>query len=153
MKKKLIGRCLLGAPLGLALSTAITMVISLIVKDGNYYPVVPELVLDCGDELTAVILQALCSLLYGAAWAGASLIWETDWSLLRQTATHLLACSLATFPVAYFMRWMAHSVGGVLTYFGIFFGIYLVIWLSLYQTMRRRVREINAGLRKNDEEE
>lgn len=153
MKKKLIGRCLLGGPLGLALSTAITILISLAVNDGNYYPVVPEFALACGGELNAVVLQALCSLLYGAAWAGASLIWEAEWSLLRQTATHLAVCSLATFPAAYFMRWMAHSVAGVLTYFGIFFGIYLVIWISLYQTIKRRVRQINAGLRRNGEEE
>lgn len=43
------------------------------------------------------------SLLYGAAWAGASIIWETDrWSILRQTTTRLIVCSLSTFPIAHF---------------------------------------------------
>ena len=44
MKKELIKRCLLGAPLGLAISTVITILISLIVGDGRYYAVVPQLV-------------------------------------------------------------------------------------------------------------
>ena len=133
MRKKILLRCLIGAPIGLAISTLITIIISLTVGDGNYYPVVPELVSDCGNEMNAVLLQALLSLLYGAAWAGASVIWEMEnWSILLQTVTHLVICSLATFPIAYFMRWMKHTASGILLYFGIFFAIYLIIWLSQY---------------------
>jgi ABC-type antimicrobial peptide transport system permease subunit len=148
MKKKILLLCLIGAPIGLAISTLITIAISLAVGDGNFYPVVPELVNDCGNEINAVLLQTACSLLYGAAWAGASAVWKQDgWSLLRQTATHLLVCSLATFPIAYFMRWMDHSVSGALTYFGIFFGVYLIIWLSQYSAMKKRVEEMDRKVR------
>ena len=64
-------------------------------------------------EINAVVAQMIASLLYGAVWAGASVIWEMDdWSLLRQTVTHLLAGSIATFPVAYLMYWMKHSIAG-----------------------------------------
>lgn len=151
MKKKLLGRCLLGAPIGLAISTLITIAISLTVGDGRFYPVVPELIADCGSEINAVLVQALCSLLYGAAWAGASLVWEQErWSLLRQTALHLVICSAATFPIAYFMRWMRHDAGGILLYFGIFFGVYLLIWLAACSAMKKRVREMNAGLHAKD---
>jgi hypothetical protein len=151
MKKKVLLRCLLGAPLGLALSTIITILISLAVGDGSFYPVVPELTADCGSEINAVLLQAVCSLLYGAAWAGASVIWETEsWSILRQTLTHLVVCSLATFPIAYFMRWMRHTASGVLLYFGIFFAIYLAIWLSQYSAMKKRVEELNRKVRESN---
>lgn len=144
MKKKVMIRCLVGAPVGLAFSTMITIVISLLVGDGSYYAVVPELIADCGTEIRAVLLQAICSLLYGAAWAGASLIWEIDdWSILRQTVTHLIVCSLCTFPVAYFMRWMNHSVSGIVSYFGIFIGIYIAIWVSQYTAMKQRIQQIN----------
>lgn len=150
MKKKVLLRCLLGAPLGLAISTTITIVISLTVGDGNYYPVVPELAAACKSEVSAVLLQAIFSLLYGAAWAGASAIWEMEnWSLLRQTVTHLVICSLATFPVAYLMRWMKHTTGGILLYFGIFWVIYLVVWLSQYAAMKKRVAAINQKIREN----
>ncbi len=147
MKKRILVRCLLGAPLGLAISTLITIFISFAAGDGSYYAVVPELARDCGSELGAVALQAACSLLYGAAWAGASLIWEADgWSLLRMTVTHLLVCSLATFPIAYFMRWMSHSVSGIVLYFGIFLAIYAVIWFTQYASMKRKIEEMNRSL-------
>lgn len=151
MKKKLALRCLLGAPIGLAIGTVITILISLSAGDGRYYPVVPELIADCGTEIRAVVLQTVCLFLYGAAWAGASLIWEQDrWSLLRQTLTHLLVCSAATFPAAYFMRWMRHSTGGVLLYFGIFFAIYLLVWLSQYAAIKKRIGQLNRRVRENN---
>lgn len=150
MKKKILQRCLMGAPIGLAISTIITIIISLAVGDGNYYPVVPELITDYGTEIHAVLLQTIFSLLYGAAWGGASIIWEMEnWSILRQTLTHLVICSLATFPIAFFMRWMEHTIFGILRYFGIFFAIYLIIWLSQYANMKKRVNEMNRKVREN----
>lgn len=96
MKKKVIIRCLIGAPIGLALSTIITIAISLTLGDGHYYAVVPELIADCGTEINAVLLQAICSLLYGAAGAGASLIWEIDdWSSSPNSNT--LNCMLSLY--------------------------------------------------------
>lgn len=151
MKKRIMLRCLAGAPMGLALSTMITIVISFTVGDGRFYAVVPELAADCGTEINAVLLQAICSLLYGAAWAGASVIWEIEqWSMLRQTTIHLIVGSLATFPIAYFMRWMDHSILGILAYFGIFLGIYFVIWVSQYYATKRRIQQINDKMRNND---
>ena len=151
MKKKILLRCLLGAPIGLALSTLITVVISLPVADGTFYPVVPELAAGFGSEMNAVLVQTLCSLLYGAAWAGASVVWDREsWSILRQTATHLIICSIATFPIAYFMRWMPHNVSGILLYFGIFLFIYAVIWLAQYSSMKKRVRQMNEKVQAYD---
>ena len=148
MKKKLIFRCLIGAPLGVALSTLITVLISLTVADGNYYAVVPALAEDCGSELNAVLLQTVCSFLYGAAWAGASLIWETEnRSLLWQTAVHFLVCSAATFPIAYVTQWMKHSLWGVLSYFAVFAGIYVLIWITQYTAVSRRLKKMNMRMR------
>lgn len=147
MRKKLLFRCLIGAPIGLAISTMITIGISLAISDGSYYAVVPELADGCGTEINAVMLQALSAMLYGAVWAGASLIWEQErWSLLRQTATHLAVCSAATFPIAYFLRWMEAGLMGIAKYFGIFFGIYLLVWLFQYSSISRRIRQINAKM-------
>ena len=114
MKKKVLLRCLLGAPIGIAITTIVTIIISLILKDGSYHPVMPKLVSDYGNELNAVILQAGLSLVYGAAWAGASVIWEAEsWSILKQTVIHMIICCAATFPIAYFTRWMPHNATGL----------------------------------------
>lgn len=150
MRKKIVLSCFCGAMFGLSIAMIITIAISLILHDGSYYAVPPELIRDCGNELNAVVLQAVLSLLYGAAWGGASWIWRIDrWSILRQTVTHLVICSAATFPIAYFADWMPHEVGGILIYFGIFFAIYLIIWLSQYSSMKKRVRQINDQLSRN----
>lgn len=147
MKKELIKRCLFGAPLGLAISTVITIAISIALGDGHYYAVVPALIDDMGSEINAVIVQAVLSMVYGAAWAGASVVWDADkWSVLKMTLVHLIVTSLATFPIAYFARWMPHNWAGVLLYFGIFIGIYLIIWVSQYSAMKKRIQEMNKRI-------
>lgn len=149
MKKKLIMRCLVGAPLGLALSTIITILISFTVGDGQYYAVVPELITDFGTQLNAVSAQTVCSLIYGAAWAGASLIWEKeDWSLLRQTITHFIVASFATFPIAYILRWMKPSAFGIIGYFSIFILIYLIIWILQYLAIKKNIQQLNVQVQK-----
>ena len=134
---------MVGAPIGLAISTVITILISLSKGDGKYYAVVPELIADLGSEIGAVTIQALCSMLYGAAFAGASVIWDSDWNLTKMTVVHFLICSAATFPIAYLMRWMEHSTGGVLKYFGLFVAIYVVIWISQYMKIKKNVSALN----------
>ena len=143
MKKNIVVRSLVGALIGLAISTVITIVISLSIGDGKYYAVVPELAADFGSEINAVLIQAVFSMLYGAAFGGASVIWDTDWSLTKMTVTHLVICSAATFPTAWFMRWMDHSLTGALKYFGLFILIYAVIWISMYLSIKKRINEIN----------
>ena len=139
MKKKIIRRCLAGMPVGVMISVVITIIISLANGDGKYYMVAPELVTDCGTEVAAVIIQTLCSMVYGAAFAGASVVWDTDWSLTKMTAVHFLICSAATFPTAYLMRWMEHSVRGVLLYFVQFVVIYVIIWIISYMATKRKI--------------
>ena len=143
---KALRRALIGMPIGLLISTVITIIISLCKGDGHYYAVVPALIEDCGSEINAVLIQFICSLLYGAVFAGATVIWETDWSLTKMTAVHFLICSAATFPTAYLMRWMNHSVGGVLGYFVQFVAIYVVIWVASYFATKKKIEAFNRKI-------
>lgn len=144
MKKKIIQRCLIGAPIGLSVSFIITLIISAIINKGEYYPVVPQLTASCGNELTAVIIQTICSLIYGAAFGGASAVWEVEsWSLLKQTVLHCLIISVSSFPIAYCMYWMPHSFLGIAVYVFIFFFIYFFIWFSQYFAMKRKIKAFN----------
>lgn len=149
MKKKILLRSFLGAPIGLAVSTVVTIVISLIVNDGRYHAIVPELATDFGTEMNAVLIQAIFSMLFGAVFGGASVIWDTDWSILRMTVTHFIICSIATFPIAYLMRWMDHTAAGILLYFVIFVAIYVIIWCSQYTKMKQKVQAMNKKLSEN----
>ena len=74
--KKACLRALIGAPAGMAIATVITILDSWFIGDGKFYAVVPELAADIGSEIGAVTLQTLCSMLFGAVFAGASVIWD-----------------------------------------------------------------------------
>ena len=144
MKKKIILRCLIGAPIGLSISFIITLIISAMINKGEFYPVVPQFTIICGNELNAVIIQSLCSLLYGAAFAGASVIWEVEsWSLLKQTVLHCIVISSSTLPIAYCMYWMPHNVLGIAIYIFIFFFTYFFIWLGQYFAMKKKIQAFN----------
>lgn len=147
MKNKILFRGLLGAPVGVCITTLISIIISLIHNDGVFYAAVPEFVAVCENELEAVIIQTVCALLYGGIFGGASVIWDIEsWSILRMTLTHLLIISLSTLPIAWIVRWMPHSVIGVVLYFLMFFGVYAVIWVSQYAAIKRQVKKMNEKI-------
>ena len=76
MKKKMIQRGLLGFPLGIAIGFVITVIISMCIGDGSFYPVNPELIDTMKNELNAVILQTILCGILGTGFAMASVIWE-----------------------------------------------------------------------------
>ena len=149
MKKKVILRCLLGAPIGLLICHIIMLNFSVFVnlftvKKGEYLSVSPNLTTLCGNELNAVIIQTICSLIIGAVFGGASMIWEAEkWSLLKQTVLHFLVISVSTLPIAYCMYWIPHTLRGIVLYIGIFFFIYFFIWLGRYFAMKKKIQAIN----------
>lgn len=152
MKKDFFKRALIGAPVGVLISLIISIVISYAINDGTYYATVPGFNELCGGQVNAVAVQTAGVMLYGAIMAGASVIWENEkWSLTRQTVTHLIVCSLATLPAAYFMQWIEQSVAGVLSYYGMFLLVYLFIWLVSYFSMKRKVTELNKEMEKRQD--
>jgi len=149
MKKQVLIRCVFGAAVGLTINVLITILISAFIGDGQFYAVPPMLIEDCGGELNAVVIQAVCSMIYGAAWSAADLIWKMEkWTLLRQTITHLLVISLSSLPISYLMHWVPRGLGGTLAYFGIFFAVYLVIWVLQYRGIKKQIEQMNQKYRK-----
>lgn len=150
MKKKILVRSLLGAPIGLTICTVVTIIFSLNYGNGEYYPASHVLIAACSSEIQAVILQTVLTMIYGAMWGGASVIWEMEnWSLLKMTLSHLVICSIASFPIAYFLHWMPHNLLGAFSFFGLFFAIYAAIWLSKYRAIKKQIEQINSKLKEN----
>lgn len=147
MKKKIVLRSISGFPIGIAIGYFITIIISLGWADGNYWPCVPELVTAMGNEIHAVVLQAILCGLLGAGFAASSVIWEIEnWSLVKQTGIYFVMISVIMLPIAYFAYWMEHSVAGVCRYFGIFVFIFAVIWIFQFVIGKRNVRKMNKNL-------
>lgn len=148
MKKGMVLRVLLGAMAGVFVSMFITVIISYTVGDGSFYPVVPELSKDFGNELNAVTVQMILSLLYGAVWGVASVIWENrTWSLLKQTLVNFSLTTVATIIVAFTLRWMDRTIGGFLMYIAIFVIVYFAIWTSMYFVNKKKFKEINKKIK------
>ena len=149
MKKQAFLRGLLGFPLGMTMGYIITMIISLISTDGNYTPCVPELIDQMGNEIKAVILQAVLSGLLGSAFAASSVIWEIDsWSITKQSGIYFLITALVMLPVAYFANWMEHTLAGFIAYFGIFCGIFIVVWVAQYLLWKNKIKGLNDRMKK-----
>lgn len=148
MKKNTIFRILVGLLGGIVISYLITIGVSLVYGDGNYYPCVPSLIERFGSEVNAVIIQTILSAVLGAGFAGCSVIWEKDeWSLLKQTGIYFAIVSVLMMTIAYICEWMEHSVSGVLSYFAIFFGIFIVIWVVQYLIWKKRISKIKKKLK------
>ena len=150
MKRKLILRGLFGFSVGVAIGFVITIIISVCVGDGSFYPVTPELIVTMGNELNAVILQTVLCGIMGAGFAMASVIWEMDsWSLAKQSGIYFSVACIVMLPIAYVTNWMKHTVGGILAYVGIFVVIFLVVWLIQYSAWKRKIKKMNDSIKKS----
>lgn len=149
MKKNIILRSITGFPIGITIGYLITIFISLIWADGYYSPCVPELITVMGNEINAVLLQALLCGLLGVGFSVSSVIWEMDnWSIVVQTGVYFAITSVIMMPIAYFTYWMEHSLKGFLSYFGIFVLIFVIVWIVQYMIGRRIVKNLNTNLHK-----
>lgn len=147
MKKKIILRSILGFPIGIAIGYLITILVSLVWAEGYYYPCVPELISAMGNEINAVILQALLCGVVGAGFAASSVIWEIEnWGIIKQTGIYFAIISVIMLPIAYFLYWMEHSIVGFFSYFGIFVFIFAFIWIVEFVIEKHNVKKMNQNL-------
>lgn len=153
MKKKLLLRGVLGFPLGITIGYLITIFTSLFFSDGYYSPCVPELVTMLGNEINAVMLQALLCGLLGTGFAACSVIWEIEhWSIVKQTGIYFIIISVIMLPIAYVLFWMEHSIGGFLSYLAIFILIFIIMWVTQFFIAMRNVKKLNAKISGKREE-
>ncbi len=155
MKKKILLRSLVGAPIGVTITLIITIIISLCSGHGEYFPVPPDLISWCGgNETTAVIVQTICALFIGAVFAGASVIWDMEkLNLLKQTLIHFAVIAVPYFGVGYVMNWMPHHLYGALGYIAAFIIMYILIWGSMYFPIKAKIKKMNKQLQEIQQED
>lgn len=154
MKKKILVRSLLGAPIGVTVSMIITIIFSLAMGHGEYFPAPHDLTDWCGSEMTAVLVQLPCSLVMGAIGGGSSVIWEVEkWSLLKQTLIHFAVIAIPFFGISYVMNWMPHYIYGALGYLASFIAAYIIMWVSIYLSIKFKIKKMNEHLREMQQSE
>lgn len=147
MKKKIVLRALLGFPLGIAVGHCISMLVSAILGKGTFEVCMPAFIETVGTELGAVALQTLLCGILGAAGAGSSVVWETDWGILKQTGAYFLILAGAMLPIAYITGWMEHSVTGFLKYLLVFMLIFAIMWVIQYLAWKGKVKRLNERMK------
>ncbi len=149
MKKTIILRGALGFPIGLAICYLISIFTSFVWARGYYVPCEPELVSAMGNEINAVILQALLSGILGIGFSASSVIWKMeDWSIVKQTGIYFAIVSAIMLPISYFTYWMEHSIAGLLSYIVIFVFIFIIIWIIEYVIWKYKLNKIKENLHK-----
>ncbi|STO00402.1 Protein of uncharacterised function (DUF3021) [[Eubacterium] infirmum] len=149
IKKEMLLRGLLGFPLGIAIGSIITIIISLVYADGRYYPVVSSLIDKVGGELNAVILQTVLCGIIGVGFSMGSVIWMIDsWSIAKQSGLYFLVGCIALLPISYLTGWMEHSIQGAISYFAFFVIIFMVIWIISYLILRVKIKRLNAEFKR-----
>lgn len=152
MKKEALLRGLLGFPLGITIGYIITIIISLIFADGNFYPCHPALINEVGSEIGAVVLQTILSGILGATFAATSVIFKNDnWNIVKQTVIHFCITSPIFLTIAYTLQWMERSFWGFIRYFVVMIIIYIITWLIAYIVLRHKLKSINKKLSENRE--
>lgn len=149
MKKEIFLRGAFGFPIGITIGYLITILTSLILADGYYSPCTPDLISVMGNEINAVILQALLCGLLGSSFSACSAIWKIEhWSIVKQTGIYFLIVSVIMMPIAYFTYWMEHSLKGFVSYFGIFVLVFVIVWIVQFMIGRHNVKKMNDNLYK-----
>lgn len=84
----------------------------------------------------------------------ASVIWEFDsLSLAVQSGIYFLITCIIMLPIAYIANWMERSIGGFLSYVGIFIAIFAACWLAQYLIWKCRIKKVNEFINKERRKE
>ena len=152
MLKKILIRSAISAPISIVANQLITIIISIIIGDGRYFPVAPAFAAMFENELTPVIVQMLLIGLIGAVFAGSSVIFEIErWSFLRQGIVHLLITSAVFLPVS-MLCWRPVNLASALSLAGCWLFVYSCTWLSKYLAWRYSIKKLNVRIQSVNKE-
>ena len=148
--KKVMKQALLGAPVGAMIYVLFLLLVSNLRGDGELH-VGYYLIRIYGTELNALTAACISAMVLGMIWSAASLIFQKDWSLLKQTVFHYLVCTVPSLLIVYEMGFMPRNPDSYMQYLGLFGIIYLAIWTVRFFAMKKRVRQMNLMLEERNE--
>ena len=147
MLNKIIKRALLGFVYGVFLGQTILIFESLVLGNGNFYPVLPYLVQHTNSVIAAVIVQYFITAVIGMTFACSTVIFEIDrWSITSQTALHFAITSTVMYFSGFFCGWFPHTLKSTLIWFAIFIAIYVIMWMGFMLYFKNQTKKINEAL-------
>ncbi|MCR5436605.1 MAG: DUF3021 domain-containing protein [Treponema sp.] len=145
--KKIAQRAVLGFIYGVFIGQTILILESLFKGDGNFYPIMSNILNITDSKIGAVIIQYFLTGLIGVSFAATTVIFETDsWSITQQTVIHFIINSIVMFLAGFICGWFPHTVKSTLIWFAIFILVYTIIWLCFTFYYKAKVKQINEKL-------
>lgn len=84
----------------------------------------------------------------GVIFSFASLVFEKEeWSMLKQTIIHCIILVGTFLPIAIWVGWVPASPVPILVCIGSFLLIYLVLWFAMAIYWKKKIEELNNGLK------
>ncbi len=139
-------KMLLRIPLGYAPTVLVAMIVQFIVLQGGGSVVTDRFAARFAAPETAVIAQLLLVGLIGAAFSGASIVYENErWSFLLQGIIYFAITAAVWVPVL-LICWTPMPKSGILFSCIGWMGTYAITWGIQYAVYRSRIRELNRRI-------
>lgn len=147
MIKNIIKRSFIGSSVLLIVTNIISIIISLFINDGAFYPISLGFLSLCDTELNAFILEFVTIIIFGGVIGSLSLIFTCEnMSLLKRTIIHFSILTPLYIIVALIAGWIQRDVKSIFLWIFIFIAIYTSIWLAFYIKAKEEVKEMNNML-------
>ncbi|MBR5109516.1 MAG: DUF3021 domain-containing protein [Clostridia bacterium] len=109
----------------------------------------PILVERMGSEAAAIVVQTLCSGIYGVITMGGTLLYDVErLPLALATALHCLLVIGPYMPLALLLGWES-EISDILIVWCFQLAAFFIIWLIMYLRYKAQVRELNELMKKD----
>ncbi|MBZ2405850.1 DUF3021 domain-containing protein [Liquorilactobacillus hordei] len=142
--KKIILQILFGITVGIFIGFTTALTFSFIYQSKYFSPSAPHFITFFSSNIMATAISAILWSFMGILFSLSSMIFEKEnWSITRQTITHLIVSYLGFTPLAILAGWFPLTVLWLISYTIIFLIIYLIIWSISMLTAKKEIEELN----------
>lgn len=139
------------ASMGITVGLFISIITSGLFGNGSYSPLNPfstmgRYYLEQGNQVTTMLISVGIWALIGLLFQGLDTIFEQDWSLFKMVSLHFLGATCGFLPLAILAGWFPLKPAWLLLFFALFLFIYGLLFFIHFQSMKKKIQEINAGL-------
>ena len=131
----------------IAVNVLLALIITSLVNEPGFVPVVPDYAAHFDSNITALLLQFVLVGLTSAAYGAGSVIYELErWSLLRQSVVYFIATTVIWVPVSIFCWGINKYSTAFVSIITSYVSSYVIVWLIQYHLCKKSVSKINQKL-------
>lgn len=128
-------------------SVLVLVIMELVIHRENFFPLVPAYTDHFESLSMALNVYHLLVGLIGAAFGGASVIFEIEsWSFFKQGVIHFMLTTAVWLPISTFLWGLSMYPSAIVSIFISFAVTYGVTWWMNYQKCRESIQKINEKL-------